>query len=91
MSDERLKDANGYVWYVHHGDVLELPDLFGSEVQAWLKTDMPPWQKDGRVDSGYYPLAAESLEQLQARLDMLENGVGSMPGVRTHGRRSLHI
>jgi len=91
MSDELLKDGNGYVWYVHHGDVLELPDLFASEVQSWLKTDVQEWRKDPSVDSGYYPLTAESNEQLQARLDMLKNGIGSMPSVRTHGRQSLHV
>jgi len=85
-----LKDDNGTVWYVNYIDVMDLPDLFAGEVDTWLKTDMDAWEKSGRADDVYYPIQAEDVEQLEARKDMLENGIGSMPGVRTHGRRSLH-
>lgn len=86
-----LKDENGFVCYVNIYDVMELPDMFAENVFEWLKTDIEPWNKDGTVDSEYYPLQAEDIEQLNARKDMLSDGIGTMPGIITHNRRSLHI
>jgi hypothetical protein len=84
------KDSNGFVWYVNIFEVMELPDMFASTVEGWLNTDMEAWQKDGTVDSEYYPLQAKDIEQLEARKDMLNDGVGTTPGIETYGRRSLH-
>lgn len=90
MSDQQYRDENGTVWYVNIVDVSDLPDLFASTVHEWLDTDIDPWAKDGKAGSMYYPLTAEDEEQLEARVDTLKNGIGVMPSVRTHGRRSLH-
>ena len=86
-----FKDGNGTVWYVNQFDVMDLPDLFAAEVDGWLETDMEPLEKSGTVDGIWYPLQAEDIEQLEARKETLENGIGKMPSVRTHGRKSLHI
>ena len=85
-----IKDENGFICYVNLYDVMELPDMFASNVKGWLKMDIDPWNKTGSVDSEWYPIQADNAEQLEARKDMLHDGVGTTPGIRTHNRRILH-
>jgi len=84
------QDENGFYCYVNVYSVMELPDMFAETVMEWLNTDIDAWQKSGRVDSEYYPLQAEDMEQFEARKDMLQDGVGTTDGVTVHNRRSLH-
>jgi len=80
-------NQHGTVWYVNYVDVCDLPDMFAATVTEWLDTDTEPWEKDGKADSVYYPLTAESHEQLSERKDMLKDGIGVIPSVRVHGKR----
>jgi len=84
------RDENGFYYYVNIYDVMDLPDMFASNVIGWLNTDREAWEKDGTVDSEYYTIQAEDVEQLNARVDMLNDGIGTTPGINTHARRSLH-
>lgn len=84
------KDNNGFVWYVNLFEVMELPDMFAGTVKEWLDMTQEPWHKGGTVDSEWYPLQAEDVEQLEARKDTLDTGMGVIPGINTHGRRSLY-
>jgi hypothetical protein len=85
-----IEDTNGFVCYVNVYEVMQLPDMFASNVLDWLKRDIEAWQRSGAVDDEWYPLKAEGTEQLEARKDMLNDGVGTTPGINTHCRQSLH-
>lgn len=80
-----MKDDNGTVWYANYVDVMDLPDLFAGEVDTWLNTDMDVWEKDGSADSMYFPIQAEDTEQLEARKETLENGIGVIPALERTG------
>jgi hypothetical protein len=84
------KDDNGFVWYVNIFEVMELPDMFAPTVKGWLDMNREAWNKGGTVDSEWYALQAKDVEQLEARKDTLDNGMGVIPGINTHGRKSLH-
>jgi hypothetical protein len=84
------QDNNGYYWYVNVFEVMELPDIFAGTVKEWIDMDAEPWNKGGSVDQEWYPLQAEDVEQLEARKETLEEGMGVISGVNTHGRQSLY-
>ena len=64
--------------------------MFAGTVKEWLDMSQDAWNKGGTADSEWYPLQAEDAEQLEARKDTLENGIGVISGINTHGRKSLH-
>jgi len=80
----------GYYCYVNIYDVMKLPDMFSSTVLEWLYREIEPWDKHGTVDSEFYPVVAEDKEQFKERIDILENGIGTIQGVNIHKRQSLH-
>lgn len=70
----KMKDQKSNVkYYARSSDIDQLPELFRSEVASWLDTD--GMVLDSAVGSEYIKVTAEDGEQLEARIDLLENPV----------------
>lgn len=82
-------DERGTAWYVNIIDLAEVPSPGRGIISQWVDTDMPEWNRGGKVDDAYHPIRADDEEQLEARKELLRDGeLTKEVNVRVYARRS---